>query len=369
MSQSKFKTVDDYLDEWPLHLNNPDYWKKSNESFLRYGNLEPQYFKLMKELPDLINSDAILGIEIEVENITDSSSIPQTWCPVIDNSLRNSGMEFISVPLQTQVVKSSLIALYLALINYQINRVEFSWRTGLHEHFNLRHFRKENVFTFILVYILFEDLLFEFAGESRRRANFCVPISETQLTHHIRNLIYDVIPFESLSRSWDKYSALNLRNLVGLSEEEDPEGKTKKGTAEFRHFGGTADLNQILNWTNILLRIYEYSKRTPLDIFVEKFNYMKSFHDFNQFKQEVFKEHSQILKPSKEWRNSYLSTIPIVKMCLAAPSQYKIEYKKSLGLAKMVEKKLKTSKKLKELDCTIKLKNLESIIFESEGDN
>ncbi|MCI0560645.1 MAG: hypothetical protein MN733_19335, partial [Nitrososphaera sp.] len=84
---------------------------------------EPWYVKAMDLAVSkpLINNEWLLGIEIEAENVKITSFVEAVgesnytvWGSKPDNSLRNNGMEFVSIPMKGAMVHKALCFLAYA---------------------------------------------------------------------------------------------------------------------------------------------------------------------------------------------------------------------------------------------------------------
>src|SRR5690348_5544085 len=104
-----------------------------------YGNRPPvsrnlAIKHLKANVPDLpvIESQQLVGIEIEIENWTSKQSeVSRVWSSKDDGSLRNNGIEWVSTPI---VAAQAPFALY-HLLNDVVSPVCcFSPRTSVHIH-------------------------------------------------------------------------------------------------------------------------------------------------------------------------------------------------------------------------------------------
>lgn len=179
-----------------------------------------------------------IGIEVEVENARDMGLSSPFWRVDSDGSLRNGGLEWISSPTLPENVECLVKQLYDALPS----SAHFSPRTSVHVHMNCRELTFMQVFNIVLVYQVFEDLLYEYAGRERKKSIFCVPLGNTQYYKILRKhcdagaLIH-----------WSKYTGLNLAPLGNY------------GTIEFRHLRGTSDREVVYRWLHMLYRLYNYA--------------------------------------------------------------------------------------------------------------
>ena len=159
----------------------------------------------------MVSPTALIGIEIELENITNFVNLEYYWSHKDDGSLRNYGAEFVSIPLRGYQVPYALTYLNKAIHEY--NKPDFSTRTSVHIHLNVRDMPEEQIKVLILLYALFERHFFNFAGTKRETSVFCVPLYRTQQLSGILNW-----SMEDLSQNWHKYSAINCGTVTGNND-------------------------------------------------------------------------------------------------------------------------------------------------------
>lgn len=205
-----------------------------------------------------------VGIELEVENI-DSYSPHLTnlkrW--TVDREERSilNGIELVSDPVWGSAISDALLEIKSL---YRKTSPVFSSRTSTHVHLNILDMSTQELIEFLLIYLKYEKVLFNLHG-SRENNIFCIPAyKSTAVQEGFLNCIIYLKRERVLSNyTAYKYSALNLNSI------------STYGTVEFRHMGGTADLDRVNTWINIILQIkasvqlgftYESS---PEDIFDE----------------------------------------------------------------------------------------------------
>jgi hypothetical protein len=208
--------------------------------------------------------------------------VPMTdWEGHVDNSLRNFGMEYVlKVPLSYE---ESIVALDdFAFQTTEIHFLKNTPSTSVHVHVN---FLEESFLTlanFLTLYTLFENVLVDFSGPTRRSNLFALPIRVAERTEgNIVKLLEKVSKGNwnlGLSANHMKYAALNIATL------------TQIGSLEIRSFRGTTDVSEIKEWLGIINRLLVYSKTdgmTPVDI-------LQAYRDRDmEFFQEVFREFSK----------------------------------------------------------------------------
>lgn len=212
-----------------------------------------------------IPSEELIGIEVEVENITfDTRNILNTWQVTEDGSLRNSGVEFITRPIPAFVAPAALQYLLKTFLN---NDCSFSQRTSVHVHLNAQDMDMTQVSYITALYMVFEPFLYNFVGRGRRRNIYCVPLADTRLPRH---------QYENGLRGWSKYTGLNLLPLGD------------HGTLEFRHMHGTTDVHKLCTWIDIITRLKAYVMKTSPEVLKAYFMALCRGTDIQKLAVEVF---------------------------------------------------------------------------------
>ena len=199
-----------------------------------------------------LNNDAlaksqvfIAGLECEIESVRNRENLAG-FKATEDGSLRNSGVEFISPPVDRLALGAMFKNLHASLHLY--NREEaFSPRTSTHVHVNCKSLNDEQVKNIVLMYALLEEFFFAMVDGNRRGNIHCVPLSETFLSNY-----YNANLNHMLQR-WHKYTALNLLPLAKL------------GTIEFRHLQGTNDQNLLEEWLLALDKLWSAGQKIQVD--------------------------------------------------------------------------------------------------------
>ena len=191
----------------------------------------------------------LLGIEIEVENILNPVAFGYYWKDKQDGSLRNYGMEYASIPLKAYQVEYALTYFNQVMLGY--NKPDYSPRTSVHVHINVRNMTVEEIKVMTILYAIFERYFFSFTTLDRIKSIFCVPLYKTGLLEGLSS-------FEE-HQSWSKYSALNLCTIFG------GDGVGRYGTIEFRHMHGTNDVDLLISWINNILCLKAAAYKYTLD--------------------------------------------------------------------------------------------------------
>ena len=191
----------------------------------------------------LVDKATYLGIEVEVENVRSYKNTNPMWSIKDDGSLRNNGREFVTPPIRAWRVEHALTDLLTSQLNPDI---DFSERTSIHVHMNIRTLTPKQLETFLLTYLMFEKVIFNWVGKTREQNIFCNPIYSTSDLHDFSTIFQDFNPYHF---NWNKYTALNLEPIKNF------------GTVEFRHLYGTSDIKTIMTWINIILSLKRFALR------------------------------------------------------------------------------------------------------------
>jgi len=198
-----------------------------------------------------------VGIEIEVEGVNlPTDDTPAPWVYHVDHSLRApklpGGMtaEYVlSKPIPFDEVAGSLKKLWAKFKTKKSTMVD-SNRTSVHVHLNMQNFFLNRLTSFCALYFIVEEILTEWCGEHRVGNLFCLRAKDaTAIAIHLKEFIqadgrYNIGEFMH-------YSALNANALK------------KYGSIEVRTLRGTSDPSVIVDWVEILERIYKLSEEYP----------------------------------------------------------------------------------------------------------
>lgn len=210
------------------------------EELYGLGLVRPLAKKFFGKKPDPISS-RLVGLEIEVENVPAPPAAAWGWAAKADGSLRNHGVEYVSVPTPACDIRHSLQYVFSILPS---NR-SFSQRTSIHCHVNVRDLDMNQAKHVVLLYCLFENLLFTYVGKDRHSNIFCAPVIESHVIHPMHGFS----KFDEYVGNWSKYTALNVCPVSTF------------GTFEFRQMHGTDDINKLVNWCDILTRLVDHGSQ------------------------------------------------------------------------------------------------------------
>ena len=242
----------------------------------------------LKEKPmEWCTTQGMVGIEIEVENITNSLYPAAYWDIKEDGSLRNNGVEIVSIPLQIKQVQLALEHAYNVLTAN--NKPDFSNRTSVHIHVNCRDLTQNQIYNFILLYALFEKHFYSLAGNKRMNSIFCVPLFRTNQLNVLDNVVY------GLSPNWHKYCGINL---LPLYQNQVTQGY---GTIEFRHLYGTSNQREILEWINDILCLRKYACEVSKYDLLKNIKEMNTTSSYISLYSQVFAKGRKVLSNKKDF--------------------------------------------------------------------
>lgn len=223
------------------------------------------------------NPELVIGFELETESCIKLNARgyeelvnPCNFTVHTDGSLRGLSYEFISRPMRSD---NALAALKDFFLLTQFTEENYSDRCSVHVHVNCTDITLEEVSSVALLYTVVEELLFEFVGGSRDTNIYCIPWNQCRAHYElVSNFLSD--PSHVL-RGWNKYTALNLIPLCTL------------GTVEFRQMHGTADINKLTTWVNIIGALFKYAKAVKLKDLIGSIKTLNTTSHYEMFFNEV----------------------------------------------------------------------------------
>lgn len=259
MKSNKMQTVLDYFGLSPVQM----------------GKVPKSYKDAVHEIR--INSDLACGIEVEVENHhMNRQPNDHVWLVKGDGSLRNNGMEWITLPIEARYTP---IALQELLGEGLAKECCFSPRTSIHVHLDMQKHTTTQVVDVVMLYTLMEDLLYRYTGRGRAKNIYCVPIVDTSMLHALSQRT-----LKQVLQNWAKYSGLNLLPL------------NTYGTIEFRHMHGTFDVTKVARWIRMLVSMVEYCLTQGTENIRKLALSDQRTFDMGKLLTEVFGEDASFLK-------------------------------------------------------------------------
>lgn len=213
--------------------------------------------------------NTLVGIEVEVERALDDFPKFVGWVPKEDPSLRNGGVEFVTMPgLRLYGVNEKLEGLFSYINNAKKSNPElydFNERTSIHVHIDATTLSLEEIKNVLVTYILFEDSFFGIAGEARKHNVFCVPVRYIAMSELVG------MSFARMLMTWKKYCAINFTRIGDI------------GTIEFRHMEGNSDPKRILLWVCLLAKLVDFGRtlsNKSLEKEIVKLKYASHYYEF-----------------------------------------------------------------------------------------
>ena len=191
-----------------------------------------------------------IGIEVEMEGPYLPSEI-RGWSVKGDGSLRGNGLEYILPnPVSRNLFEERISRLYDAFLS-QPHQIDPSDRCGVHIHLNCRDLEIDEIFNFITLYLVVEDVLMHWCGDNREGNLFCLRARDAEWM--IRMLIQDKKYgiFDTVTHNETfKYGSLNLAALA------------RYGSLEFRGLETPKTPHRIITWIKLLLALKDYAIAT-----------------------------------------------------------------------------------------------------------
>lgn len=203
-----------------------------------------------------------IGLEIEVEgnkfpkpgvNVTNESGVlPKMWKYTHDGSLRgNDNAEYVlNGPIKFADVPDAVNSLWKMFADYG-SVLDESNRTSVHVHLNVQNWYLNRLCAFLAIYFSVEELLTEWCGEHRVGNLFCLRAKDASaIVSRIKRFLQNEGRDAPLSEGLH-YSAMNAYSMV------------KFGSLEIRTLRGVREPEPIIQWVEMLQRIYEISESYP----------------------------------------------------------------------------------------------------------
>lgn len=219
-------------------------------------------------------SDCEVGIEIEIERVGPNDvGVYEVWEPKQDGSLRDNGLEYVSLPISGNRISYALHQFFGEISG----GYRFSPRTSIHIHQNALNMTLPQIAGELITYGAIEKLLYQFVGGDRDKNNFAVPYYETSIYDHIniflRGSLADIMGYEN-----HRYLGLNIASV------------TKLGTLEFRHLGGTDNIEKILKWINLIFCLKKFAMAHSYEEIKSRIDRLNTNSEYDIFVQDVFGE-------------------------------------------------------------------------------
>lgn len=216
----------------------------------------------------------LIGLEIEVEGKALFTAPFKYWVCHNDGSLRETDghppQEYVlKEPLSYDEVTNALRYLE-GKLKEAGSSVVLSNRTSVHVHINCQDMTLKELYCYVLFYLIFEEVLVDWAGPERAGNLFCLRAKDSQYYIEMLESVLKKGSFKDW-REDVRYAACNVASIP------------KFGSLEFRALRGTVDINLIQTWIKILLVLKDKAAEyeSPIDI-VEDFNQLGPLPFFRQ---------------------------------------------------------------------------------------
>lgn len=221
-----------------------------------------------------------VGIEIEVEG----HRLPQMrkyWCNEMDGSLRGESREYVmEKPMSLAEAKAALDELDKAYRDHN-TVVHDSVRAGVHVHVNVQALNITQLYNYMTLYLILEEILVKWCGPAREGNLFCLRAGDAEYLMYALREAIENRDFQQLVTDQLRYASMNVKALGTY------------GSLEFRAMRGTRDLNLIYKWAEVLVHLREEAKKftDPTDI-INGF----SEGEIGYFLERVLGEHADTFK-------------------------------------------------------------------------
>lgn len=229
-----------------------------------------------------------LGIEIEVEG----SNLPtpeKFWRREADGSLRGEeSAEYVfSRPRTLKEAREALDYLAQCYIDNE-SVIDDTVRAGVHVHVNCQDLTMVELYNFMTLFFVFENVLTKFCGEYRQGNLFCLRACDAdRILHVIRAAAKDRKFRQWFHHDNNRYAAMNIKALGDY------------GSLEFRAMRSTSDMDIIYIWAKIL-----YDLREKAKTYTSPYEIIAGFSQYGsrEFMKQVFGSNVQYL--FNEYKNT-----------------------------------------------------------------
>lgn len=195
-----------------------------------------------------VDAKLLFGVELEIENTRQNEWKYQNFIGKEDGSLRNNGFEYVTSPM---TYNNTVYGLQGFFTKYKITSSNYSERCSVHVHTNCLDLTWNQLSTILLLYQVYERVLYRFIGHERDNNIFSVPWHQTVLTYQLAAKLKKTPT--TIAGEWQKYTGLNLLRLQDL------------GTLEWRHMQGNCDVDYIATWLRIISRMFVWARTHTLE--------------------------------------------------------------------------------------------------------
>lgn len=190
------------------------------------------------------------GVELELEGINlghDDGEITG-WVSHVDTSVPR-GLEWVSVkPLEFKETLANIDGLW-KFFEKNKTAISNSYRTSTHVHLNFSDKKVADVYNMFLLFTIFEEVLTTYCGATRKGNLFCLSVRDAEGILDQMDQAFEERSFRGFGEA-TRYGALNLNAL------------NKFGSLEVRTMRGVTTKEELIEWLDILNRLYTYACTT-----------------------------------------------------------------------------------------------------------
>ncbi len=201
---------------------------------------------------------------------------PPGWTSVHDGSI--SGLEYLSGPLLGDIGRGIIEAGCKLLSKGGYERVDSA--CGYHLHMNARDLSEKQIANFLRTAYLFQDDIFRMMPAGRRNNRYAIKLGsqyENVDESTLESVIYPISGVSADDRAYQisrfKREKYNQARYAWLNTHS----YYYRGTMEVRLHDGTTNAEKVLNWTELWLKVLEF---TAQDSFNERLYAQKSWFEF-----------------------------------------------------------------------------------------
>lgn len=204
-----------------------------------------------------------IGMEIEAEGQRLPEPSRQHWLVTHDGSLRgeypHQACEYVFPGPKTLEQTRTALKHLENLYKERNSKVNDSPRCGVHVHINCQSLTITQLYNFMTLYLVVENLLVRWCGPDREGNLFCLRAKDAEyLLLSLKSGLRDREFRRHFYSDNLRYASMNIKALADY------------GSLEFRSMRGTSDLSSVYKWASSLLHLRETAKEfnNPIDILV-----------------------------------------------------------------------------------------------------
>lgn len=217
-----------------------------NEPNELFPEIQPKDIRTHAPSDELVIPDTFIGVEVELERV-DNFRMDGLWETKTDGSLHDGGLEYVfRFPLRGQDVVDALETFEEAMTEL---RPKIGNDTSLHVHVDVRDMNMQQVMSFIMLYFMYEKVLFNVFSPEREDNIFCLALSKAKGNNKIIANLLQAIQrghgrtIRDIITTMERYGGININAISHF------------GTLEFRGHSATYRKDEILKWVNMLLSL------------------------------------------------------------------------------------------------------------------